>query len=245
MSSFDGHREEGRPTLPPVRYLFREELSRSPRPPVNSPPPWIVPPGSGERDPHRPSRAGPHPDSYLNGPSFQSLSASSSSLHPRHDTRVTSYSGAFNSQGGRANSPTPPFHSQNRHTRQERAPFDAMQGRSRDQAAAPAGHQMYFNQSPQPYSGGTYQPVVGTSTRHVGSAQYPEVGRVQHQRREPLVGSSTSGAQYNPPAPSTSTMKYECEYCGKGFTRPSSLKVRYQPDPFTISLAQHSSTDPS
>lgn len=48
---------------------------------------------------------------------------------------------------------------------------------------------------------------------------------MQLPRRETLVGSST--LEYSSPAPSTSTMKYECEYCGKGFTRPSSLKVRH------------------
>lgn len=229
MSSFGGRREEARPTLPPVRDLFREELSRSPRPPVNSPPPWIVPPPSGEREPYRPShRAGSHTDSYHHGAGFQSSPAgpSSSSLQPRHDPRVISYSGAFNGPGGRDNSPTPGFHSQHRHTRQERGSFDAVQRRpSRDQVATSAGPHMYFNQSPQPYPGSTYPPVAGTPTRHVVPAPYSE-SRMQVQHRETMTGPSTPDTtQYSSPAPSTSTMKYECEYCGKGFTRPSSLKI--------------------
>lgn len=214
MSNFSGHREEGRPTLPPVRDLFREELSCSPRPPVTSTPPWIVPSTSSERDPYR---RPPQANSC-----FQSSSTTLSSQE-RHDPRVASL--PYNNPIGRDNSPISHYHPQHRHIRQECAPFDVSQRRpSHDQVCPPSGSHMYFDQSPPPYPGSSCPPVAGMSARHASLVPYPD-SRTQPQRRDPLVGSSTSETSHNSPTSSVSTMKYECMYCGKGFTRPSSLKI--------------------
>ncbi|KAI6046028.1 hypothetical protein EDC04DRAFT_1864761 [Pisolithus marmoratus] len=213
MSNFNRHREEGRPTLPPVRDLFREELSCSPRPPVTSPP-WIVPSTSGERDPYR---RPPQINSC-----FQPSSITSSSQE-RRDTRVTSL--PYNNPVGRDSSPTPAYHSQHRHVRQEYAPFDASQRRpSHDQVSPLSGSHVYFDQSPPPYIGSSCPPVAGMSARHASLVPYSD-SRTQHQRRDLLAGSSTLETSSNSPTSSVSTMKYECVYCGKGFTRPSSLKI--------------------
>lgn len=214
MSNFNGYREEGRPTLPAVRDLFREELSCSPRPPVTSTPPWIVPSTGSERDPHRrPPQA---------NPSLQSSSTTLSSQE-RHDTRVTSL--PYNSPVGRDSSLTSAYHSQHRHIRQDYPPFDGSQRRpSHDQVSSPSGSRVYFDQSPSPYPGSSCPPVAGMSARHASLVPYTD-NRTQPQRRDSLAGSSISETSFSPPASSMSTMKYECTYCGKGFTRPSSLKI--------------------
>ncbi|KAI6110617.1 hypothetical protein EDD16DRAFT_1238508 [Pisolithus croceorrhizus] len=214
MSNFNGHREEGRPTLPAVRDLFREELSCSPRPPATQTPPWIVPSTGGEREPYRrPPQA---------NSSLQSSSTTLSSQE-RYGTRVTSL--PYNSPVGRDSSLTSAYHSQHRHIRQEYAPFDASQRRpSHDQVSSPSGSRVFFDQSPSPYPGSSCAPVEGVSARHASLVPYPD-NRTQPQRRESLAGSSTSETSYNSPTSSVSTMKYECAYCGKGFTRPSSLKI--------------------
>ncbi|KAG1716406.1 hypothetical protein ID866_758 [Astraeus odoratus] len=209
-----------------LNSLYVEELSRSPRPPMNSSPPWIIPAVSGERDSYRTStRAGPYQDGYLSGPCLQSsASPSPSSSHSRHDTRVTPYSSSCNSPSGRDN-PAVPQHPQHHHMRQECAPFDSMQRRlSHDHVAPPPTPHTYFNQNPQPYSGNTHLLPAGAPVRHVTPVLYPD-SRMQLQRREMVAGPSTSDGHYNSPPTSVSTMKYECEYCGKGFTRPSSLKI--------------------
>ncbi|KIJ18927.1 hypothetical protein PAXINDRAFT_166850 [Paxillus involutus ATCC 200175] len=40
-----------------------------------------------------------------------------------------------------------------------------------------------------------------------------------------MAGPSSSELAHQPSVPSPPTLKYECDYCGKGFTRPSSLKI--------------------
>jgi len=55
--------------------------------------------------------------------------------------------------------------------------------------------------------------------------RYPDP-RSQHYRRESqdtMSSSEDAGAYAN--TPGSSSLKYECDYCGKGFNRPSSLKV--------------------
>lgn len=54
--------------------------------------------------------------------------------------------------------------------------------------------------------------------------RYPDV-RGQHYRRDSQETTSSledSSAHANA---GPSSLKYECDYCGKGFNRPSSLKV--------------------
>lgn len=212
MSNFDGHREGTRPTLPPVRDLFREELSRSPLPPVSSLPLWRG--SSTDPDLYRSSlRAGPRQDSCFDGHSLQPPSS-----HSQRDVRVAPYAGSISGSPGPENSP-PPYHSHHRRTHPERASFDAIQRRpSHDQVA---GSYIHYSQSPQPYHGSPLPAVAGTSAHHV--PPYPDT-RTQFQRRETFSGTGTQDVHYSS-TPSTSPMKYECEYCKKGFTRPSSLKI--------------------
>ena len=63
---------------------------------------------------------------------------------------------------------------------------------------------------------------MGVSSRGPGS--YPE-GYTKVQYREPMAAPVASDSAHQPSIPSPSSLKYECDYCGKGFTRPSSLKV--------------------
>ncbi|KIK99057.1 hypothetical protein PAXRUDRAFT_823158 [Paxillus rubicundulus Ve08.2h10] len=225
MSDHITHREEARrPTLPPVRDLFRDELSRSPRPPTDSSLPWIVSGARTDQDYYRsPSRAERCADGQLYGPGVQRSPFSASyypspASHQRHDGRVASHSFFSNTVD---NLPTTQYHSQPRHQHHARSTSEAVQRRpSHDHTIAP-GPLPHFSPGLQPHPGS--YPVVGASSRstHYGvPGPYPDI-----QHRAPMTSSSSSEVAHQTPVPSPPTSKYECDYCGKGFTRPSSLKI--------------------
>ncbi|KIJ67939.1 hypothetical protein HYDPIDRAFT_148064 [Hydnomerulius pinastri MD-312] len=225
MSDRNTYREEGRPTLPPVRDLFRDELSRSPRPPVNSSPPWIVPGAHADQDHYRSSsRAGPRPDGQLYGPGVQRSSSSASHYltpsQPRHDGRPALHSFTQHPH----ENPSSQYHSQSHHQYHARSSSEAIHRRPSHDQTTPPGSHAYFNQSPQPYTG-SYPTAGSSSSSYYGvPGPYPD-SRTQQQRRDSTVSSSASEVVHHPSAPLPSTLKYECDYCGKGFTRPSSLKI--------------------
>ncbi|KAF9222562.1 hypothetical protein BS17DRAFT_783041 [Gyrodon lividus] len=225
MSDRNAYRENARPTLPPVRDLFRDELSRSPRPPMDSPPPWVVGGARIDQDYYRSSsRAERCPDSQLYGPGVQhsSIAASyyhyPSPAHQRHDGRVISHSFSPNTVD---NLPASQYHSQPRHQYRTRSTSEVIQqGPSHDHTITP-GSLAHFDPGSQSYAGP--YPLAGTSSR---SAYYDIPGpHPDIKYRESMAGPSASEVAHQPSAPSPSTSKYECDYCGKGFTRPSSLKI--------------------
>ncbi|OBZ68292.1 hypothetical protein A0H81_11709 [Grifola frondosa] len=94
--------------------------------------------------------------------------------------------------------------------------------------AVPQPHMQYYSQG-QGQQQGYYQ---GQSSQYasrnpIASGSYP-YSASQPMMRQPVPGSSGGPAwAVADPAASErpSSSRYECSYCGKSFTRPSSLKV--------------------
>ena len=80
--------------------------------------------------------------------------------------------------------------------------------------AYPQGYPPQYAQHPRgPIPTGSYPYAGAHAMAHPGMASVPGP---QHQPYHPDAGAGDRG----------SSSRYECSYCGKGFTRPSSLKVR-------------------
>jgi hypothetical protein len=71
------------------------------------------------------------------------------------------------------------------------------------------------------YSGGDN--FYDSRSHYPGIQQMPTRGFPESQVHPPI--SSAPGRSMQDPMVSMSPAKYECDYCGKGFNRPSSLKV--------------------
>ncbi|KAG8213713.1 hypothetical protein J3R82DRAFT_10413 [Butyriboletus roseoflavus] len=235
MSDRRMYREEARPTLPPVRDLFRgmsrplegprsdalyvDELSRSPRPPMNMSPPWIVPGPRVDQNFERSfSRVERRQDSQLDGPGVQRSTPSAAYYsHPtqqRYDGRTSSRS----SPPDNLSSSMASYHSQLPSQYHARSTSQTDQpGASHDQNTPPGSH-LYSNLATQSYH--YSYTTAGTSSR----GSYPE-GYTREQYRESTTAPVAVEVARQPSVTSPSSLKYECEYCGKGFTRPSSLKV--------------------
>ncbi|KAF8135685.1 hypothetical protein EV363DRAFT_1321307 [Boletus edulis] len=234
MSDRKMYREDARPTLPPVRDLFRDELSRSPRPPINMSPPWIVPGTRVDQNFDRSfSRGERRQDSQLDGPGVQvrqstcsayRLSVVCSVLHPRLPIIHIPHSNATMDVLDSRPSPSGNLASSTSHHHTQLHP--QYRARSTSQAdQRPASHDQYTPGS-HPYSNSAAQAynysytTTGISSRDSGT--YSE-GYARDQYRELTVPVASEVRQ--PSTSSPSSLKYECEYCGKGFTRPSSLKI--------------------
>ncbi|KAN0090911.1 hypothetical protein V8E55_004477 [Tylopilus felleus] len=212
-------REDTRPTLPPVRDLFRDELSRSARPPTNLSPPWIVPGPRADHNLDRSfTRAERRQDSQLDGPGVQRSAPSAAYYsHPtqqRYDGRTGSRAPPPGSLSPSISQYHPPVHPQY-HARST-SQADQRPG-PHDQCTPPGSHPYSNLPAPAYYS----YPTTGLSSR--GSGSYSE-GYARDQDREGMTAPVASEAR-QPPASTVSSLKYECDYCGKGFTRPSSLKI--------------------
>lgn len=99
---------------------------------------------------------------------------------------------------------------------------------ARYMGASPSG---YNGSGPSPYSyvppppGYAHFPSHGSSR---GQSQSSHMGESQSgsSRGHDYTPGATVGQAYYPDDPSSAkTTKYECSYCGKGFLRPSALKV--------------------
>lgn len=84
----------------------------------------------------------------------------------------------------------------------------------------------------QPGFGG-YAPQPWALTTSIGSSRRPDDDErtpvASHRIPGPLASSDYNGSKHlvhDSDSASGATSKYECSYCGKGFNRPSSLKVR-------------------
>lgn len=118
------------------------------------------------------------------------------------------------------------YHSHHAQTQFSRSSSDGVQGNytTHPQTSSYDYSRQYSGQSMTDPSGPTHY-----------IPRYPDP-RAQHYRRESqdTISSEDSAAYANSTGPSS--LKYECDYCGKGFNRPSSLKVcTYHPAcPFIV-----------
>ncbi|EGN99827.1 hypothetical protein SERLA73DRAFT_72613 [Serpula lacrymans var. lacrymans S7.3] len=223
----DAHRNEPRPTLPPIRDLFGDELSLTPQPSSTSHSPRISfsQMHISERDGSPPTRArssshfGPQPG--LLGPGSQSTYAQPSASRPLHHPSTSFHDPAYERPH-----PFPHPYSSQHHTR--------------SRSSTESYHDMppYGAYYPQPGTSADAQ-LHGVTRSHSGSLVIPgrvpeslmahrDISQVYHQCNSSQVTSASSGidrsAQGSPTA-FASASKYECNYCGKGFSRPSSLKI--------------------
>lgn len=251
-----------RPTLPPIRDLFRDELSGDPNPVHGSPsltlarlrvtdeeddeipsrrastsrtqPIYRVPPGHSEPASHH-NQYGPYitsaPQSQTLGAEYRSASASFSNQATYYQGFPTPYPptqflpSGFPPTNPR-NPPLPPLHSH----------------------PPPPLHRSTFPQpshsTPHPHH--SYRPENSTLTRHKSEAMRPDTpwnisttmgsrSITEDDERTPVASRYNAVATntgmpgpYGAPVPedtSSGPAKYECHYCGKGFSRPSSLKI--------------------
>ncbi|KAK7005677.1 hypothetical protein R3P38DRAFT_1713631 [Favolaschia claudopus] len=224
MSSSSGsRRSHDRPVLPPIGDLFRELSSRvPPESPAMTLARLRVSDEEGSRlsyshQPHsRPSSTRP-PSRSSTDPYSQPTRAPSRSSHAPHashpdyqtaPSRTMSYDRA-----------TYPPHSSSPHLHQASG-LPAYDPRNDPRAARPPID--YNSPVMQPYyarPGDTLPPTISTGFYgpRVGEDDRTPVARFQPSGMLGFASpdASTSGAQ----------SKYECTYCGKGFTRPSSLKI--------------------
>ncbi|KAJ6594153.1 hypothetical protein B0H19DRAFT_1056498 [Mycena capillaripes] len=244
-------RSNDRPVLPPIRDLFRE-LSSSRVPPESPALTLARLRVSDEEDPRHsygppqprpsstrpPSRSHPDPSTFVY-PQPSRFNTTPSATYDRsrpssHDPRGPYPMPAFQNAPSRTMSydraayPPPPatypVHRNSapaydpRHDpRGSRPPYDynpAMMGQPPSQPNSP-----YYARA-HPPSNTITPPVISTSI--YGS-------RGEDNDRTPVARYQPSGmAGFAPPDASTSAAgpsKYECSYCGKGFSRPSSLKI--------------------
>jgi hypothetical protein len=57
-------------------------------------------------------------------------------------------------------------------------------------------------------------------------SRHPDIEQMSTHESQPAGSSTMDRSRQEISASSSSVAKYECSYCGKGFNRPSSLKVR-------------------
>lgn len=199
----DGSNNGRGTTLPPIRDLFPEELSRTPRP--MSRPSVTSSPSS--------SFAGLSLNDHTGG-SNREHTRSNATFNTRiFDTTNERYAPAmsrgssYTSSSRVMDSGTQPYHLEG-HSRQ------GSRGLSFDQRSAAT---LPSINAPPYYSSPSSQ-----------NRQWIQ-SRERHGSDSRDYYSSTNGANYALPvsnvAPASSNARYECEYCGKGFNRPSSLKI--------------------
>ncbi|KAH7909039.1 hypothetical protein BJ138DRAFT_1156216 [Hygrophoropsis aurantiaca] len=238
--TFGDSRNTSRPTLPSVRDLFPDELSRSPRPPVSSQPPWILSnshPNASHPHPNSAAAYASHSVNPLLGPGLQRASTSAqhrqaSSRTPRpdmHPTAPTFFKPNQEIQSpslSRSNSSHQPGAYRSSGEMGQRGPNYEYPPQQRSTTSHP------FQQHEYPRGQYPSQPAAGPSSGgpyQLGQARFPEVPSQHHHRDSQELASGSvvpSGVPtYPSPVIASSALKYECDYCGKGFSRPSSLKI--------------------
>ncbi|TRM69453.1 hypothetical protein BD626DRAFT_563196 [Schizophyllum amplum] len=235
-----------RPTLPPIRDLFREELSRPPAPleppsailarlRVSEDKPVTRPQGISTHPTYSPrlerrSLSGPKPPSrnsdMLANPDYASLallSPPSTSRYlparsmsfdycpPSKSTTAESVFGQRRSLPHRNSISTSTYMSESRGD--ERTPV-ARYGPAADGRFPP------LTRDSVPWTG-TVSTSIDRSHRTEDEEQTPVAHHLGMSAAPPVP---TQAPRQVPPGP-TSGAKYECTYCGKGFNRPSSLKI--------------------
>ena len=139
------------------------------------------------------------------------------------------------------------------HLRSLTAPYKSPQGSQPASYSTPMpASRPFVPFQPQPDFRDSMRPAPTTPNRHVyeptlGTSQYsypppppppqqtftpgptPRTPQTSYQYARPIAPSYSGSSSIIPSgmvAPEQQSAKYECSYCGKGFTRPSSLKVR-------------------
>ncbi|KZT26730.1 hypothetical protein NEOLEDRAFT_204275 [Neolentinus lepideus HHB14362 ss-1] len=263
-SSDSSHNNENRTILPPIRDLFGEELSRSPRPPSNADPRY-----SPSASLARLNLRGPDEDNKLlydryaySTPPRQQTTQSYEHPHgyAGHSALgLSSVPPPPSLSSARSHSPSLPLpfassfppdrpSSTNLYPSSTHPPHLADHSRSKSLSEAQAPHSLR-SQYPPPYPERQYH----TSSSRPGSSLNPEVdwhnrgASASHPQQYTQSGSlygrypyGTPGGQALDSATGSSgrgrsgsdtgidrsaSGKYECQYCGKGFNRPSSLKI--------------------
>ncbi|RPD68624.1 hypothetical protein L226DRAFT_473173 [Lentinus tigrinus ALCF2SS1-7] len=97
-------------------------------------------------------------------------------------------------------------------------------------ASDPSGYPAYAQGVPpppslQPYPNG-YPPQYAHHPRNpIPTGSYPYAGSQVMSHAGPSMQQQPYPGMEAAPADRSSSARYECSYCGKGFTRPSSLKI--------------------
>ncbi|KAJ7268803.1 hypothetical protein B0H12DRAFT_1096756 [Mycena haematopus] len=240
QDSGPSRRPHDRPVLPPIRDLFRE-LSSSGVPP-ESPALTLARLRVSDEDDSRymygPSQSRPNstrPPSRSNADPATFPQPSRFNTTPSYDR---SKSSQYDPRGSRGPYPMPDF---------QNAPSRTM---SYDRAAYPpspaTSYPVHRNSYPAHDPRGSrpssdYNPPIMTQPPSQPPYSYPSNtlppvistgiygSRGEDDERTPVVRYQPSGmAGFAPPDASTSSgapAKYECNYCGKGFSRPSSLRI--------------------
>ncbi|EPQ57547.1 hypothetical protein GLOTRDRAFT_127898 [Gloeophyllum trabeum ATCC 11539] len=264
-SSDNANKSDHRTTLPPIRDLFRDELSRSPHPPYPGDPNYS-PSTSLARLSLHPSdedRSRPEPhdryvyahasrqvnyqlNEYPRGyaghsalglsslpalPPLSSASTATSHSLPMPPTLVSSFPphrpSSMNPTPGRAAHLADHYRSKS---------LSEASVRERSSQNPPYPDRAYHGTPPR--AGSTLNPEVDWHTRHAsvphaqpfvqGSFPYGRnpSGTPGSQLLDPAGGVSGRGRSGSDTGVDRSTSgKYECPYCHKGFNRPSSLKI--------------------
>ncbi|PCH43764.1 hypothetical protein WOLCODRAFT_164706 [Wolfiporia cocos MD-104 SS10] len=191
MSSHQNHapspgsqQGEDRPTLPPIRVLFGNELSQT------------ILPQHARPAPGSPPTAHRHPG----------LTADDERARRARSPATAGQRG--NSLPSRMYSSAPP-------------PPAAGHARTASDSARYAHSQQQQQQQQYAHAGAPYA-LPGASRGVLPSGTYPYAAS-QPAYPAAVAGSSASGA--GDPAAAERASRYECSYCGKGFTRPSSLRI--------------------
>ncbi len=148
--------------------------------------------------------------------------------HPSASPHIPFNRLALSDDVPRYGSPAPPSHLNSSASRSHH-PYD-------QRSVAPPLHGRTLSDSgdPERRSGSYYSAYGHPSARQIpvnGGYPYGSQPPVSRHPSLPVPG-SVSAANHPLPDPNvtperpSASHKYECSYCGKGFTRPSSLKVR-------------------
>ncbi|KAJ7747376.1 hypothetical protein B0H16DRAFT_1726140 [Mycena metata] len=239
-----------RPVLPPIRDLFRE-LSSSRVPPESPALTLARLRVSDEEDPRNAYGPGPQPRLTSSRPPSRSHTDPSTFVQSQHSRFNSTPSTVYDrprpsSQDPRARGPYPPPDFQSAPTRTmsyDRAAYPPSPAYPAHRTTVPT-HDLRGARPPYDYNPAMSQPQPQSQpippyyarAQASSSAMLPIISTTTHARgggedpdRTPVARFQSSGmVGFAPPDASLSAIgptKYECSYCGKGFSRPSSLKI--------------------
>ncbi|KAH9949565.1 hypothetical protein B0H21DRAFT_819950 [Amylocystis lapponica] len=189
--------DEQRPTLPPIRQIFASELSQS------VPPHQSRQPSSSPQVPYGRLPLTDDERRYMSqSPSFAAASRSPSHSYPHSYPPLQTVPRPSTPSGHSRHATEPIYRPQ---------PYAPSPPSSLHHPPRGQSHPSMYVALPQP------GPPVGT-----GTYPYSPIPPYTHQ---PVAGPSTSRPAVESPPAERISARYECSYCGKGFTRPSSLKI--------------------
>ncbi|KAF4620430.1 hypothetical protein D9613_000393 [Agrocybe pediades] len=243
--------DDERPTLPSIRDLFRDELSRRPATPQFSPSSAMARLDVNDEDDryhsgryhpsgHQPSHSNPtsglpsyppnqYPERYSSPrptssrrPDATSYPSTSSYTlpAPAPQNALGMYDPPPRSRSSYSDDPSSSHH------RQMNPQYYARPYGPSDSIPAP-GSYLANRHHPQTRYPDSSPPLlhIATSSRSRNTMQDEEQTPISRYGASQMTPSSSMSLSSRYPQDDTGAGKYECEYCGKGFTRPSSLKI--------------------